>query len=205
MACIKNLSFQILTISRVEKPSRWQLTALKTRTKLAWSECYVLCCAHLWRGWQCRLSGCGWPRRWWRAPPQASTRHPPACLSQPGAGSNLIQDCKYYEPNFFWVEQQITDLHTVEPLPDLRGLLEAGAGVWHGGGRRGLGNTSWASEAHLAHFTGPGLELQNLDSYKNCLNHEMPYLLNFVIWSEEKSILSETIGLKLGIFTKCCY
>ena len=32
MACIKNLSFQILTISRVEKPSRWQLTALKTRT-----------------------------------------------------------------------------------------------------------------------------------------------------------------------------
>lgn len=102
MACIKNLSFQILTISRVEKPSRWQLTALKTRTKLAWSECYVLCCAHLWRGWQCRLSGCGWPRRWWRAPPQASTRHPPACLSQPGAGSNLIQDCKYYyEPKFF--------------------------------------------------------------------------------------------------------
>ena len=92
MACIKNLSFQILTISRVEKPSRWQLTALKTRTMLVRGKCYVLRCAHLWRGWLCRLSGCGWPRRLWRAPPPASTRHPPACLSQPGAELNLIQD-----------------------------------------------------------------------------------------------------------------
>ena len=57
----------------------------------------------------------------------------------------------------------ITHLHRLEPLPDLRGLLEAG--VWHreGGGSLGDQRSDTAPGAREAHFTGSGLKLESCD------------------------------------------
>ena len=57
----------------------------------------------------------------------------------------------------------ITHLHRLEPLSDLRGLLEAGVLHREGGGSLRGQRSHAAPGAREAHFTGSGLKLESCD------------------------------------------
>ena len=170
MACIKNLSFQILTISRVEKPSRWQLTALKTRTIVS-SQVKIIFVLLTYDGDDCAGSqgaaGHGDDGKLLLQPRHValqlvllSLRHDYVKIKNENIlylSICLIIKCL---PRSLY---KSTYLHRLEPLPDLRGRVEAG--VWHRGGGDSLGHQGGhaAPRASQAHFTGSGLQLKRCD------------------------------------------